>query len=244
MLDDRTVLVVGATAGIGAATYRLCCQHGAKVIGIGRNEAAGRALEDECGGRFVVGDITDTHWLAGFFTGLSRDGVQLDGAVNNAGMSHAAIPLDDLPLSLFDQVFALNVRATFACLQHEMAAMRSRGGAIVNVASIAGKRGFAGLSAYSASKHAVIGLTRAAALDGAARGIRVNAVLPGTTRTAMFEMQMESRPGGAQGTIAGIPLGRASQPDEQAAAIAWLLSGQSSFVTGETLTADGGATIR
>jgi len=87
-------------------------------------------------------------------------------------------------------------------------------------------------------------MTRAAALDGAASGIRVNAVLPGTTRTAMFEMQMESRPGGEQGTIAGIPLGRASQPDEQAAAIAWLLSDQSSFVTGETLTADGGATIR
>ena len=244
MLEGRTVLVVGATAGIGAATYRLCCQHGAAVIGIGRDAAAGRALADECGGRFVAGDITDDRWLEGFFAGLAADGVLLDGAVNNAGMSHAAIPLDQLPLDLFDQVFELNVRAMFACLQHEMAAMRAQGGAIVNVASIAGKRGFAGLSAYTASKHAVIGLTRSAALDGAASGIRVNAILPRTTRTAMFTMQMETRPGGEPGTVAGIPLGRVSQPDEQAAAIAWLLSAQSGFVTGETLTADGGATIR
>jgi len=145
MLEGRTVLVVGATAGIGAATYRLCCQHGAAVIGIGRNETAGRALEGECGGRFVAGDITDDGWLGAFFAGLAADGVQLDGAVNNAGMSHAAIPIDRLPMDLFDQVIALNVRAMFACLQHEMAAMRARGGAIVNVASIAGKRGFAGL---------------------------------------------------------------------------------------------------
>lgn len=238
------MLVVGATAGIGAAVYRLCRQHGAEVIGVGRKAEAGQVLERECGGRFIAGDITETGWLQDFFGALADDGIQLDGAVNNAGMSHDAIPLDRLPLELFDRVFALNVRAMFACLKHEMAAMRSRGGAIVNVASIAGKRGFSGLSAYSASKHAVIGLTRSAALDGAPSGIRVNAVLPGTTRTDMFAMQMQTRPGGEQATIAGIPLGRISQPDEQAANIVWLLSDRSSFVTGETLTVDGGATIR
>lgn len=121
--------------------------------------------------------------------------------------------------------------------------MRARGGgAIVNVASIAGLRAYPGPSLYCAAKHAVIGMTKAAALDAAEDGIRVNCLCPGTTATAMITRQMETRPGGLDGTIARIPLGRASAPEEQAAAI-WLLSAQSSFVTGETLVVDGGRTL-
>ena len=122
--------------------------------------------------------------------------------------------------------------------------MRPNGGSIVNVSSIAGKIGFAGLSVYCATKHAVIGITRAAALDGAPNDIRINALLPGTTGTEMMAEQMRTRPGGLDSTLARIPLGRISTPTEQANAALWLLSDDSSFVTGECLTVDGGTTAK
>jgi NAD(P)-dependent dehydrogenase (short-subunit alcohol dehydrogenase family) len=244
MLDGRTVLVVGSTGGIGEAVYRLCRENGAQVIGTGRREAEGNRIAREAGGLFLPLDITDDTAVAALFASLASDGIVLDGAVNNAAMTQDAAPLDKLDLALFDRLFAVNVRGVFHCLQHQMAAMRGRGGSIVNVASIAGQRGFPGLTLYSASKHAVVGLTRSAALDGAADAIRVNAVLPGTTRTEMFDQQMLTRPGGEAGTVARIPLGRVSDPVEQARAVVWLLSDQSSFVTGETLAVDGGTTAR
>ncbi|PEQ11302.1 hypothetical protein B2G71_17200 [Novosphingobium sp. PC22D] len=242
-LRDRTVLIVGCTSGIGAAAYRLCAEEGARVLGVGRRKGEGEALARECGGRFAQVDIRDEAAVDAFFAGLAENGVTLDGAINNAATTQDAAPIDALGLELFDRVFALNVRALFHCLARETAMMRGGGGSIVNIASIAGRRGFAGLAAYSASKHAVIGLTRSAALDGAGDGIRVNAVCPGTTRTEMFAQQMKTRPGGEAATVRGIPLGRAADPDEPARAAVWLLSDQASFVTGEIVTVDGGRTI-
>ncbi len=244
MLEGRTILIVGSTGGIGEATYRLCRQLGADVIGTGRRQAEGERIAREAGGRFEPLDVTDDAAVRALFVQLAATGTGIDGAVNNAAMTQDAAPLDQLELTLFDQLFAVNVRAMFDCLRHEMAAMRGRGGSIVNVASIAGKRGYPGLALYTASKHAVIGLTRSAALDGGADAIRVNAVLPGTTRTDMFEQQMKTREGGEAGTVAGIALRRTADPGEQARAIAWLLSDQSSFVTGEALTVDGGKTAQ
>lgn len=243
MLQNKTVLVVGSTNGIGRAAYQLCAKNGANVIGVGRNLDAGEAIAREYGGRFIPLDVTEDNAVATMFARLADENVQLNGAVNNAAMSHDALPIDQHNLEVFDRVFALNVRSMFHCLQHEIAAMRPRGGSIVNVASIGGRRGFPGLSIYSASKHAVIGLTRCAALDCAADNVRVNALCPGTTRTEMFEMQMKTRPGGEEATLRGIPLGRISEPEEPAAAAVWLLSDQASFVTGETLTTDGGRTV-
>ena len=247
MLDGKRVLVVGATSGIGEAIFRLAARSGAELIGIGRRAETGRALAEECGGSFHTLDITDDAALDAFFAGLAAQGLKLDGAVNSAAMTQDAEPIDTMDAATFDRLFALNVRALFRCLQHEMRSMRSmrgsKGGSIVNIGSIAGKRGFAGLAAYTASKHAVAGITKSAALDGAADGIRVNALLPGTTRTEMFEKQMQTRPGGEEATVAAIPLGRTAQPDEQAEAACWLLSDRSSFVTGEELTVDGGRTI-
>jgi len=121
---------------------------------------------------------------------------------------------------------------------------RHRRGAIVNTSSIAGVRGFPGLAAYTASKHAIVGLTRSAALDAADWNIRVNCLCPGTTRTPMMERQMLTRPNGEQGTLARIPLKRIATPAEQANAAAWLLSDSASFVTGEELVVDGGITVR
>jgi len=243
MLHNKTILIIGSTNGIGRAAYKLCADYGAHVIGVGRSSEAGEAIAREHGGRFITLDVTDDDALTNMFEELARKNVALDGAINNAAMSHDAVPINEHKLELFDRVFALNVRSMFHCLQHEIRAMRPNGGAIVNIASIAGRRGYAGLSIYSASKHAVIGLTRSAALDCAADNIRVNVVCPGSTRTEMFERQMETRPGGAEGTIRGIPLGRISEPEEPAAAAVWLLSDQASFITGETLTTDGGRTI-
>ncbi len=244
MLADKTILIVGCTAGIGEAVYCMAATRGARVIGVARNAAAGARLAKEMGGQYIQADISDDSAVTALFDRLMRSGVQLDGAVNNAAMTQDARPIDSMQLAEFDRLIGLNLRATWHCVSREVAMMRAAGGSIVNVASIAGKRGFAGLSAYCASKHGVIGLTRAAAQDGADSNIRVNAVLPGTTRTAMLDQQMATRPGGITGTLARIPIGRVSTPAEQAEAILWLLSDASSFVTGEALTVDGGTTSR
>jgi NAD(P)-dependent dehydrogenase (short-subunit alcohol dehydrogenase family) len=156
-----------------------------------------------------------------------------------------AYAFDELPEAVFDELIAINVKGTWRCMQRELAVMKTRSrGAIVNTSSIAGLRGFPGLAAYTASKHAILGLTRSAALDAAAWNIRVNCLCPGTTRTPMMERQMLTRPNGEQGTLARIPLNRIASPAEQAEAAAWLLSDRASFVTGEELVVDGGGTIR
>jgi NAD(P)-dependent dehydrogenase (short-subunit alcohol dehydrogenase family) len=243
-LDGRTILVVGATAGIGAAIYRQCAAAGAEVIGVGRNETQGTMLANEVGGIFIRADITEAADVERLFGEIVRRELSIDGAVNNAAVTQAAAPIDETPLDEFDRLVAVNLRGTWLCVANEIRLMRCRGGSIVNISSIAGKRGFSGLSAYCATKHAVVGLTRSAALDGARDGIRVNAILPGTTRTEMMEEQMRTRPGGLDGTLARIPMGRVSEPSEQASAALWLLSDVRSFVTGECLTVDGGTTAR
>lgn len=243
-LRDRTILVVGATAGIGAQIYRQCALAGANVIGVGRNRVAGEALVANAGGRFVQADIGNAEEVAKLFDDLAARGVGIDGAVNNAAVTQAAIPIDETPLDEFDRLVSINLRGLWLCLANEVRVMRPNGGSIVNVSSIAGKIGFAGLSVYCATKHAVIGITRAAALDGAPNDIRINALLPGTTGTEMMAEQMRTRPGGLDSTLARIPLGRISTPTEQANAALWLLSDDSSFVTGECLTVDGGTTAK
>lgn len=243
-LSGRTILVVGATAGIGAAICRLAAAAGASVIAVGRNRAGGDRLASEIRATFIQSDISRSEDVDRLFDRILKTGAQLDGAVNNAAVTQAAVPIDQMHVEDFDRLVSVNLRGTWLCVAAEMRLMRGGGGAIVNVASIAGKRGFAGLSGYCATKHGVIGITRSAALDGASSGIRVNAVLPGTTRTEMMEEQMRSRPGGLEGTIARIPVGRISNPEEQARAALWLLSDESSFVTGECLTVDGGTTAK
>lgn len=243
MLEGKTILINGCTSGIGAEAFRLAARRGATVIGTGRRREQGEALASECSARFVALDLTNDGDLEALFAGLAEEGIRLDGAINNAAITQDAVPIDQMDPDLFDRLMTINVRATFRCLQLEMAAMRANGGSIVNVSSIAGKRGYPGLAAYTASKHAVIGLTRSAALDCAADKVRINAVLPGTTRTEMFEQQMLTRPGGESATVAAIPIGRTATPTEIAESILWLLSDAASFVTGECVTVDGGRTI-
>lgn len=243
-LAGRVILVVGSTAGVGAEVYRLALEAGAQVVGVGRNGAVGRDMAARLGGAFIEADISRADEVERLFASLAQQNIVIDGAVNNAATTQAAMAIDDTPLEELDRLLAVNLRGIWLCVAREVRTMRGKGGSIVNVASIAGKRGFAGLSCYCATKHAVIGLTRAAALDGARSGIRVNALLPGTTGTQMMEEQMRTRPGGLAGTVERIPLGRVADPAEQARAALWLLSEESSFVTGECLTVDGGTTAR
>ena len=247
--DNRTVIVIGATAGIGLATLRLLARRGANVVGAARRIDVGARIAAElcaegASASFEQVDIADPASIDSLFRRLRKRFGALHGAVNNAASTQDAFDFADTPVDVFEQLFAINVRGTFSCMQQEIRWMRESGcGSIVNVASIAGLRGVRGLSAYTASKHAVVGLTRAAALDVAADGIRVNAACPGTTSTAMTERQMKTRPGGESATLAMIPMKRISSPDEQARSILWLLGDDASYVTGESVVVDGGRTI-
>lgn len=248
--DGLRLLIVGATSGTGAPAFILVASRSAHAIGVRRNKTVGHRIVDELraaglSAEFHQTDISDMDAVANLFAKIGQTHGEIDGAINNnAAMSQDPMPIDATPLDLFDRLFDINVRGTWNCLGHEMRMMRGKGGNIVNMASISGFRGFQGLSAYCASKHAVIGMTKSAALDGAQSGIRVNCVCSGTTKTPMMEKQMATRPGGLEASIGRIPMGKVSAPDEQARVALWLLSDEASFVTGESVTVDGGITVR
>jgi len=170
---------------------------------------------------------------------------RLDAAFNNAGVQSPALETADVSGEEFDRVNAINLRGVWACMKHELRQMREQGsGAIVNCSSIGGVVGNPGLAAYHAAKHGVLGLTQTAALEYAARGIRINAVCPGTIKTPM----VQSMTGGDSKALAEMvkdePIGRLGEPEEIAAAVLWLCSSGASFVVGHALLVDGGYTAR
>lgn len=250
LLQGRTILVTGASSGIGLTALDVFAREGATVVGLARSGGAAaaevarlRAVGFSVG--FFEADITASGEIDALVARIEREYGPLDGAFNNASITQDSYPVDEIPEEVFDGIMATNVKGTWRCLRAELGAMKPRRrGSIVNTSSIAGGRGFPGLAAYAASKHAILGLTRSAALDAASWGIRINCLCPGTTHTPMMERQMRTRPGGEALTLARIPLGRFATPEEQANAAAWLLSDKASFVTGEEIVVDGGATIR
>ncbi len=250
LLEGRNILVTGASSGIGLAALGVFAREGARVLGVARriDAAAVHIASLQAAGLQVALQVTDVRApgeIGAAIAMLEARWGPLDGAFNNASVTQDAFPVDEIPAGVFDEVMATNVKGTWLCLCAELGAMKPRRrGAIVNTSSIAGIRGFAGLAAYTASKHAILGVTRSAALDAAPFGIRVNALCPGTTRTPMMERQMLTRPGGEASSRARIPLDRLATPEEQAQGAAWLLSDSASFVTGEELVVDGGGTIR
>jgi NAD(P)-dependent dehydrogenase (short-subunit alcohol dehydrogenase family) len=250
-LDGRVVLVTGTASGIGRASAELLAGQGARVVASDldgeRGAAVAAALRD--GGaaiRFVAGDVAEEGTARALVDAALETYGRLDGAVNCAGVGGGHGETHDYPVPEWDRILAVNLRGTWLAMKRELAAILAHGdgGAIVNVASTLGLRGAPFASAYSASKHGVIGLTRTAAIEYAQRRIRVNAVCPGAIDTPMMDATFARFPGFREALTGYVPLGRMGAPAEVAAAIAWLLSDAASFVTGEALTVEGGLLSR
>lgn len=250
MLSGKTALITGASAGIGRAAALKMAQEGAKLvisdIAAGTGEETASIIR-AAGGEavFVRADVSSPADVAALVAEVVERWGRLDCACNNAGIEGRIAPLAEQPIDNFDRIMAVNARGTFLCLQAEIAAMlKTGGGSIVNIASVAGLIGFPGLSPYVASKHAINGMTKNAALEYGKAGIRVNAICPGGVDTRMLDSLAEQATGGTRTTAQMMdplhPIGRIGRPDEIAEAIVWLCCDRASFVTGATMPVDGG----
>src|ERR671931_1979097 len=246
--EGQVALVTGASSGMGLATARAFAEAGASVVLAGINEDALRAATDEltaAGDRAlaVVCDVSDEAQVAALVARTVATFSRLDMAFNNAGIMIPPSDAADEPADNFDRVNAINLRGVWACMKHELRQMREQGsGAIVNCSSLGGLVGLPGRAAYHASKHGVIGLTRSAALEYAPRGVRINAICPGTIETAMVEEMIARGELDVPEAVANQPIGRLGRPDEMAAAVLWLCSPAARFVLGVALPVDGGYT--
>lgn len=243
----KVALVTGAGSGIGRETALSFAEQGAAVISADINESGGQetqslALEHGVESVFVKCDVSDAQDVARLFEYVSSHFDRLDFAINNAGIGGPWEPVHSYPKEGWDEVLAVNLSGVFYCMQEEIKRMSGVGGAIVNVASIAGKRGLPYQSAYTASKHGVIGLTRVAAQEVARHKIRVNAVCPVYTDTPLIEPLIKDNPRRVEKMLERIPMRRFGLPRDVANAILWLCSEQAAFVTGQTLNLDGGMT--
>jgi len=251
--ENKIALVTGGTTGIGRATAVAFARAGAKVVVSGRRETEGeetvRLIKKTGGdGLFVRADVSRETDVRALVEKTVAAFGRLDAAFNNAGVEGALfVSTHEQTETNYRQVTDVNVLGVLLSMKHEIAAMLKNGGAIVNNASVGGMIGFPGMSVYVASKHAVIGLTRSAALEYAKQNIRVNAVSPGGVETPMFDRFVgkpeEQRDARAQ-LAAMHPLGRAGKPEEIAEAVVYLCSSGASFVTGANLAVDGGWTAQ
>ncbi|MDB5363498.1 MAG: transporter [Rhodospirillales bacterium] len=241
------VLITGALAGIGRATALAFARDGARVVVSGRNEATGQALAKELAAlgaeaEFIRADVRHEDDVRNLIDRTVAHFGRLDVAVNNAGTEGQAGPVTEQTPESYAATFDTNVLGTLLGMKHELRVMLAQGaGSIVNLSSTMGSRGAPNASLYTASKHAVEGLTKAAALEAASAGVRVNAVAPGPIETDMltrFAGSAERKTGMAQ----GIPLKRLGLPEEIAQAILYLASDKASFITGQVLSVNGGKT--
>ena len=246
-MSTPVVLITGALTGIGRATALAFAHEGARMVVSGRRHEAGQALAAElrnlgAEAEFVRVDVRHDDEVRNLINQTVARFGRLDVAVNNAGTEGKPGPVTEQSEESYAATFDTNVLGTLLSMKHELRVMQPQGsGSIINLSSTMGQRGAPGASMYTASKHAVEGLTKAAALEGAEFGVRVNAVAPGPVETEMLNRFT----GGADrkaGLIAGVPLKRAGKPEEIARAIVYLASDNASFVTGQILGVNGGKT--
>lgn len=243
-LTGRVALVTGGGSGIGAACARALAALGAHVavadISTPSAEGVAAAIESDGGRAFArTVDVTDARAVDDLVETVVQEAGGLDIAVNNAGVTVPILPLADVPDDDWRRVTSINLDGVFYCLRAETRAMRSRGGgSIVNMSSVMGRISRFGSAPYSATKHAVIGLTKGAALDHAQDGIRVNAVGPGFIRTPLIEARYTEED--EQVISSRWPMRRMGTPDEVGQMVAWLAGDASSFVTGAYFPVDGG----
>jgi NAD(P)-dependent dehydrogenase (short-subunit alcohol dehydrogenase family) len=245
-LEGKVGLVTGGTSGIGRETVVLFAKAGAKVVVAGRREVEGeetveliRAAGGD--GLFVKTDVSKASEVDALVRKTVEKFGRLDVAFNNAGIEGAWVPIVRQSEEDFDRIISINLKGVWLCLKYELRQMLKQGcgGAVVNMASIIGLIGSAGVAAYSASKHGVIGLTKTAALENAKSGIRINAVCPGFTETPMADRIFRA-PGVRKYVLSCHPVGRLGRPMEIAEAVLWMCSDHASFMTGQSLVLDGG----
>jgi NAD(P)-dependent dehydrogenase (short-subunit alcohol dehydrogenase family) len=246
-MSSPVVLITGALTGIGRATAVAFAKEGASIVASGRREAEGKALEAElrslgAEAAFIRADVRHDDEVRNLVDQTVARFGRIDSAVNAAGTEGQPGPLIDQSTESYAATFDTNVLGTLLSLKHELRVMQAQGhGSIINISSTFGHEGAAGAAVYAASKHAVEGLTKSAALEGARSGVRVNAVAPGPTETGMlnrFTGTAERKAALAK----TVPLGRVGEPGEIARAAVFLASEKASFITGQILTADGGKT--
>jgi NAD(P)-dependent dehydrogenase (short-subunit alcohol dehydrogenase family) len=246
-MSKPVVLITGALTGIGRATAFAFAQEGARVVVSGRRDDTGEALAIELRAtgaevEFIRADVRHESDVQNLVDkAVARFG-RLDVAVNNAGTEGKTGPVTEQTAESYAATFDTNMLGVVLSMKHELRVMQAQGsGSIVNLSSTAGQRGVAGASLYTASKHAVEGLTKSAALEGAAFGVRVNAIAPGPIETAMLD-RFTGNADRKAGLVAGVPLKRAGRPEEIADAIVFLASAKASFVTGQIIAVNGGKT--
>ncbi len=247
--SGRAAMITGAGSGLGQAAAMLLANRGANVLVADINAVGGQATVDLCRAAgvdafFMPTDVTQEADVAAAVVAVVDRWGSLDLAINNAGTTGPSKPTAEYTLEEWNQVVALNLTSVFIGLKHQIPPMVAQGrGAIVNTSSGAGLMGFAGLPAYVATKHAVLGITKAAALEYIKAGVRINAVCPGSTRTPMLESWMGGNPAIEAAMANSAPIGRLAAPVEIAEAMVWLLSDAASFMVGHALAVDGGAVI-
>jgi NAD(P)-dependent dehydrogenase (short-subunit alcohol dehydrogenase family) len=246
MAEQKIAVVTGASSGIGRTTAIALAKVGNKVVLADRQDKEGEEtlrLVEESGGEgiFVKTDVSNEENVMALVEKTVKRYSRLDYAFNNAGVVEDPAPFTSVTSSIFDKIMAVNVKGVWLSMKHEIPQMlRNGGGAIVNTSSVYGVIGNPQLPIYVASKHAVLGLTKAAALEYAKAGIRINAVAPGAIETELMEQSIGNNKELREALVALHPIGRVGKPEEIANAVVWLLSDKSSFVTGHTLLVDGG----
>jgi NAD(P)-dependent dehydrogenase (short-subunit alcohol dehydrogenase family) len=248
VFSGKVALVTGASSGIGRATARAYALAGAKVIVSDVNKEAGEAavhdINTETNGKnaaFIKCNVGDMKEIEQLMKGTLDTFGRLDCAFNNAGISGAQAPVHEMTEEQWDQVINVNLKGVWGCMKYQIPIMlKQGGGSIVNCSSILGVVGFPYSSHYVASKHAVVGLTRAAALEYATKNIRINSLNPGFVMTNMVRQYLESNPAAKTMLEAATPMHRLGTSEEMASTVLFLTSDAASYVTGHTMLADGG----